>query len=194
MCPRPPLSTPLIRFFMTPPSKNFYDPPLASKSLHTYDSIHQIIREIVLSIHKLCHHLNIPKNKESYFVPASQLFTAQMRNLLWRKFRWRKSPQKKQSIKAMGPDILALKLVNHFFVAVVNCQIYTNDKCNNSLLHYLTCKKGKVVPLIVLFFAVRDRQVNTLFSYHFIYLNMIFGAKLPSDRIDHSWPLLAPNL
>ena len=36
MCPRPPLSTPLRRFFMTPPSKNFYDPPLAPKSLHTY--------------------------------------------------------------------------------------------------------------------------------------------------------------
>ena len=36
MCPRPPLSTPLRRFFMTPPSKKFYDPPLAPKSLHTY--------------------------------------------------------------------------------------------------------------------------------------------------------------
>ena len=31
-----PLSTPLRRFFMTPPSKKFYDPPLAPKSLHTY--------------------------------------------------------------------------------------------------------------------------------------------------------------
>ena len=36
MCPRPPFSTPLSRFFMTPPSKKFYDPPLAPKSLHTY--------------------------------------------------------------------------------------------------------------------------------------------------------------
>ena len=38
MCPRPPLA-PLKRiFYDPPPSKNFYDPPLAPKSLHTYVS------------------------------------------------------------------------------------------------------------------------------------------------------------